>query len=167
MDESLELYIACEQKLEPYVSMVSDNLDTVCNPVTMKLLGSGNDEYAMAATMVSTVQNSTFLNSSEEEQWMFIVSSLEGDASFLAEIFGSLTLKISYFHNIKRCFVDQSIQKSIILILRKEALLERRKAASGSTCAVSCTRVGWCVHAANSNWLWSSEYWSAFDIWAS
>ena len=92
------------------MSMVSDKSDTVCNRVTMKLLGSVNDEYAMAATMVSIVLNSAFLKSGEEEPWMLIVSSLEGDASFLAEIFSSLTVKNIYFHCIKKCFLDQSIQ---------------------------------------------------------
>ena len=86
MDGSLELHIAPVQKSEAYVSMVSDNSDTVCNRVTMKLLGSGNDEYAMVTTMVSIVLNSAFLKSSEEEHWMFIISSLERSASFLAEI---------------------------------------------------------------------------------
>ena len=97
MDESLELHIAPIQKSEPYVSMVSDNSDTVCNRVPMKLLGSVNDGYAMAATMVSIVLNSTFLKSGEEEQWMVILSSLERSASFLAEIFSALTVKIIYF----------------------------------------------------------------------
>ena len=97
MDESLELRIAPVQKSEAYVSMVSDNSDTVCNRVTMKLLGSVNDEYAMAATMVSIVQNSTFLKSGEEERWMFIVSSLERSASFLAETSDSSPCKLFIF----------------------------------------------------------------------
>ena len=74
--ESLEIYIARVQKLESDLSMVSDNSDSVRSSVTMKLLTSVNDTYTMAATVVKTVVNSTFLKSGEEERWMFVVTSL-------------------------------------------------------------------------------------------
>ena len=75
-DESLEIYIARIQKLESDLSMVSDNSDGVRSSVTMKLLTIVNDAYTMAATMVKTVLNSTFLKSDEEERWSFVVTSL-------------------------------------------------------------------------------------------
>ena len=59
--ESFEIYIARVQRLEANLSMVSDNSDKVRSFVTIKLLGSVNDEYTMAATMVRSVLNSTRL----------------------------------------------------------------------------------------------------------
>ena len=36
---------------------------------------------------------------------------------------GQLTPKIMYFHYLKKCFLDRSIQKIVSLILKKEALI--------------------------------------------
>ena len=42
---------------------------------------------------------------------------------FFSRNIGEVTLKIIYFHYLKKCFLDQSIQKIFYLILKTEALL--------------------------------------------
>ena len=47
----------------------------------------------------------------ENGQWLFFGRNI-----------GQLTPKIIYFHYLRKCFLDQSIQKIVYLILKKEAL---------------------------------------------
>ena len=46
---------------------------------------------------------------------------------FFSRNIGELTLKIIYFHYLKKCFLDQSIQKRFYLILKKYALVTHHR----------------------------------------
>ena len=52
-------------------------------------------------------------------------ASAEDQCFLFSRIFGYFTPKIIYFHYLKKCVLDQSIQKNILFILKKEELQKK------------------------------------------